>query len=192
MNFINLISLFVLVTVFCSVRSENLEKTCVFGGYAGGFNFEDGIKSEDSEPFNNKEYMLKIKKHCPNLSSDRLACCYQNQMSNILFPIIFLSKTDRQECHDSFRDLLCEINCNPNQNKYVDVLEKKKSQLFDGKYFAKKISAKIDLKSANKYYENCKDAKVFGQTIYEAFGKPKSAPCLFVKFTNDMYKIDYR
>lgn len=51
---------------------------------------------------------------------------------------------------------ICAIACDPNQDKYLSVLEVKDSAVFQGKQYVNKVEFRIDLNYTTNVYESCK------------------------------------
>jgi Niemann-Pick C1 protein len=51
---------------------------------------------------------------------------------------------------------ICGIACDPNQDKYLSILEVKDSAVFPGKQYASKVEYRIDLNYTTNVYESCK------------------------------------
>jgi Niemann-Pick C1 protein len=71
-------------------------------------------------------------------------------------------------CQTCLRNLMkgiCGIACDPNQDKYLSILELKNSSVFLGKEYVNKVEYRIDLNYTTSTYESCK------QVIHPSSGR---------------------
>lgn len=50
---------------------------------------------------------------------------------------------------------MCQINCSPNQNRFMKVIKKGKSPTSKDKFYADVVSVTMKLRDANKFYRAC-------------------------------------
>jgi Niemann-Pick C1 protein len=62
-----------------------------------------------------------------------------------------------QTCMKNLMKGICGIACDPQQNKYLTILEIKDSAVFPGKQYANKVEYRIDLNYTTNVYESCKE-----------------------------------
>lgn len=100
-------------------------------------------------------------RRCPDFFTDpnTPVCCAPNQVRTMESSIQMAEGIFGrcQTCLKNMMKGICGVACDPNQDKYLTILETRNSSVFQGKEFVHRLEYRMDPKYMEEVYETCKE-----------------------------------